>query len=61
MATIKQVRKQILECMKDCVDGDKMARFADALMTLHDIEFYQKNGRYSWQKDVNTDNDTTDK
>lgn len=61
MATIKQVRKHILECMKECIDGEKMSRFADALMTLHDIEFYQKNGRYSWQKDVNTDNDTTDK
>lgn len=61
MATMKQVRKHILECMKECIDGEKMSRFADALMTLHDIEFYQKNGRYSWQKDVNTDNDTTDK
>ena len=53
MATIKQVRKHILECMKECIDGDKMEGFADALMTLHDIEYYEKNGRHTWQKDVN--------
>ena len=57
MATIKQVKKHILECMKECVDGEKMSKFADAMMTLHDIEYYQKYGRFPYAISSNVPGD----